>query len=126
MFLDNSRSEQQAGINVSYENSFSVIKRDIMKETIDKKGINKPPKLAIRIQFESIEERPSTMNSAVRSSVISKSGVKPSTSLTLKPSKDGHTAMSEYLGKPSPTNQNSAKIANFSGHSAAAMLRPKT
>jgi hypothetical protein len=30
-----------------------------MKETIDKKTKNKPPKLAISIQFDSIEERPS-------------------------------------------------------------------
>jgi hypothetical protein len=35
--MDNSRSEQQAGFNVSYENSFTAIKRDIMKETVDKK-----------------------------------------------------------------------------------------
>lgn len=61
---------------MSYENSFSVIKRDIMKETIEKKsGVasqpmkTKPPKLAISIQFDSIEERPSTVTSSVRQSI---------------------------------------------------------
>lgn len=52
VFLDNSRNEQQAGINVSYENSFSVIKKDIMKETIERQGgitSSKPPKLAISL-----------------------------------------------------------------------------
>jgi len=49
VLLDNSRSEQQAGINVSYENSLSVIRRDIKRETIDKKVVTKPPKLAISI-----------------------------------------------------------------------------
>ena len=39
---------------MSYENSFSAIKRDIMKETVDKKK----PKLAINLQFEPIDERP--------------------------------------------------------------------
>lgn len=54
--MENSRTEQQAGINISYENSFTAIKRDIMKETIDKKT-NKP-KLAINLQFEPIDEKP--------------------------------------------------------------------
>lgn len=54
--LENSRTEQQAGINISYENSFTAIKRDIMKETIDRKT-NKP-KLAINLQFEPIDEKP--------------------------------------------------------------------
>ncbi len=56
VYLDNSRLEQQAGFNISYENSFSAIKRDIMKETIDKKV--KKPKLAINLQFEPIDEKP--------------------------------------------------------------------
>jgi hypothetical protein len=51
VLLDNSRSEQQAGINVSYENSLSVIRRDIRRETIDRKHVAKPPKLAISIKI---------------------------------------------------------------------------
>lgn len=53
--MENSRTEQQAGINISYDNSFTAIKRDIMKETIDKKI---KPKLAINLQFEPIDEKP--------------------------------------------------------------------
>ena len=81
-----------------------------MKETIEKKNAaaqpikSKPPKLAISIQFDSIEERPSTVTSSVRQSINKASNFKPSTSLTLKPSKDSHATMSEYLGKPSPKN----------------------
>lgn len=52
--MDNSRAEQQAGFNISYDNSFSAIKRDIMKETVDKRK----PKLAINLQFEPIDEKP--------------------------------------------------------------------
>lgn len=51
--LDNSTAGQQTGFNISYENSFSAIKRDIMKETVDKRK----PKLAINLQFEPIEEK---------------------------------------------------------------------
>jgi hypothetical protein len=35
--MDNSRSEQQAGFNVSYENSFTAIKRDIMRKPLIRK-----------------------------------------------------------------------------------------
>lgn len=35
--MDTSKAgEQLAGFNISYENSFSAIKRDLVKETIDK------------------------------------------------------------------------------------------
>jgi 5'-AMP-activated protein kinase catalytic alpha subunit len=36
MILENSRHERLPGHNVSYENSFTAIKRDILKETVDK------------------------------------------------------------------------------------------
>ncbi len=35
IYMETSRAEQQLGINVSYDNSFTAIKRDI-KETVDK------------------------------------------------------------------------------------------
>jgi len=34
--MNSSQNEQNAGINISYENSFTAIKRDILKETVDK------------------------------------------------------------------------------------------
>lgn len=36
IFMDTSKAEQQAGFNISYENSFTAIKRDILKETVEK------------------------------------------------------------------------------------------
>ena len=36
IYMETSRAEQQAGFNVSYDNSFTAIKRDICKETVDK------------------------------------------------------------------------------------------
>lgn len=80
-----------------------------MKETIEKQQV-RAPKLAINLQsIESIEEKTSALNSTSRSH-HGKTQVKPQISLTLKPSKDGHAAMNEYLGKPSPTNQATTKI----------------
>ncbi len=35
--VETSQAEKHAGINVSYENSFNAIKKDIAKETVDKK-----------------------------------------------------------------------------------------
>jgi len=35
--MENSNAEKYAGMNISYENSFSAIKKDILKETVDKK-----------------------------------------------------------------------------------------
>ena len=35
--METSQAERHAGINVSYENSFNAIKKDIAKETVDKK-----------------------------------------------------------------------------------------
>jgi hypothetical protein len=37
IYMETSQAEHQAGVNVSYENSFSVIKKNIFKETVDKK-----------------------------------------------------------------------------------------
>ena len=36
IYMNNSRQEQNAGVNISYENSFTAIKRDILKETVSK------------------------------------------------------------------------------------------
>lgn len=35
--METSTAERYAGINISYENSFTAIKKDILKETVDKK-----------------------------------------------------------------------------------------
>lgn len=35
--METSNAERYAGMNISYENSFSAIKKDILKETVDKK-----------------------------------------------------------------------------------------
>jgi hypothetical protein len=35
--IETSTAERHAGMNVSYENSFNAIKKDILKETVDKK-----------------------------------------------------------------------------------------
>ena len=79
---------------MSYENSLSVIRRDIRRETIDRKHVAKPPKLAISIKFDPIEEKNSN-----RVSLAGK--VKQS----LKYSNDKNASMSEYLSRPSPKNQ---------------------
>lgn len=34
--METSKAEHQAGVNISYENSFTAIKRDILKETVNK------------------------------------------------------------------------------------------
>ena len=48
--METSQSEQVQGVNISYENSFTAIKRDIFKETVDKhrqiaQSIKNDPKL---------------------------------------------------------------------------------
>lgn len=35
--VETSTAERHAGMNVSYDNSFNAIKKDILKETVDKK-----------------------------------------------------------------------------------------
>ena len=35
--METSQAERHAGMNISYENSFTAIKKDILKETVDKK-----------------------------------------------------------------------------------------
>ena len=53
--MDTSKAEQQAGFNISYENSFSAIKRDIYKETVEK---NTKRIKASNVVIEVIEEKP--------------------------------------------------------------------
>ena len=38
--METSTAEKQAGMNISYENSFSAIKKDILKETVNKNKDN--------------------------------------------------------------------------------------
>ena len=35
--MENSNAERYAGMNISYETSYSAIKQDILKETVNKK-----------------------------------------------------------------------------------------
>ena len=51
--VETSTAERHAGMNVSYENSFNAIKKDIFKETIDKKRI-----AALTKEVIPIEEKP--------------------------------------------------------------------
>ena len=51
--METSTAEKHAGMNISYENSFSAIKKDILKETVDKKRQN-----ALTKEVIPIEEKP--------------------------------------------------------------------
>ena len=51
--MENSNAEKFAGMNISYENSFTAIKKDILKETVDKKKNN-----ALTKEIIPIEEKP--------------------------------------------------------------------
>jgi len=51
--METSTAEKHAGMNISYENSFSAIKKDILKETVDKKKA-----AALNKEVIPIEEKP--------------------------------------------------------------------
>jgi hypothetical protein len=51
--METSQAERHAGMNVSYENSFTAIKKDIFKETVDKKR-----NTALTKEVIPIEEKP--------------------------------------------------------------------
>lgn len=51
--METSTAERHAGMNVSYENSFNAIKKDILRETVDKKRI-----AALTKEVIPIEEKP--------------------------------------------------------------------
>lgn len=51
--METSNAEKYAGQNVSYENSFSAIKKDILKETVNKKR-----NAAMTKEIIPIEEKP--------------------------------------------------------------------
>lgn len=51
--METSTAERHAGMNISYDNSFSAIKKDILKETVDKKRQN-----ALTKEVIPIEEKP--------------------------------------------------------------------
>ena len=57
--METSTAEKHAGINISYENSFTAIKKDILKETVDKKRI-----AALTKEVIPIEEKPNKPGSA--------------------------------------------------------------
>lgn len=48
--METSTAERHAGINVSYENSFSAIKKEVLKETVDKKKVMQGMKEVIPIE----------------------------------------------------------------------------
>ena len=51
--METSNAEKYAGQNISYDNSFSAIKKDILKETVDKKR-----QAAMTKEIIPIEEKP--------------------------------------------------------------------
>ena len=51
--MENSRMENQTGFNISYDNSFTAIKTEILKETVERPSKKKT-------EFEPIEEKPPT------------------------------------------------------------------
>lgn len=51
--METSTAERYAGMNISYENSFTAIKKDILKETVDKKRV-----AALTKEIIPIEEKP--------------------------------------------------------------------
>ena len=51
--METSTAERHAGMNISYDNSFSAIKKDILKETVDKKR-----QIAFTKEVIPIEEKP--------------------------------------------------------------------
>jgi len=71
VFMDTSKAEQQAGFNVSYENSFTAIKKDIYKETIQK-NTTRQAKSGKQSHFEPIEEKPPTSAGSNRVQVAKK------------------------------------------------------
>lgn len=100
---------------MSYENSFSVIKKEVMKETIEKK-ISTKPKLAINLQFEPIDEKPAG-TATVRGKGSNTSKVNPNNK-----SKDNST-ISDYLKTANPQQFKNQPKVNDSVQTA---LRPKT
>ena len=60
--METSKDHALQGLNISYENSFSAIKRDICKETVDKLQMRKKP------EFEPIEEKPPTSKTRTKAS----------------------------------------------------------
>ena len=71
--METSTAERYAGMNISYDNSFSAIKKDILKETVDKKIRQN----ALQKEVIPIEEKPNkpkdkliVKNMAINSSVI--------------------------------------------------------
>ena len=103
--MDTSKAEQMQGFNISYENSFTAIKRDIVKETIDKnKRRQKASNPHSNVYFDVIDEKVPVTNSArykagTASSKVSSSGNR---------SKD-HASITEYLSKTSAGKASSTR-----------------
>ena len=92
--MDTSKAEQVAGFNVSYENSFTAIKRDILKETVEKNQ----NKVKNNLVIDPIEENPV---SSSRGRVVKNSANTSKISNGNK-SKD-HSIVSDYQSRPNPT-----------------------
>jgi hypothetical protein len=107
--MDTSRAEQQAGVNVSYENSFTAIKRDILRETVEKNQKKIKANLTPTLPIETIEEKP--MGALTGRSKPNSTSTKVGGS---NKSKD-NSSINEYLGK----GHTSSAIKN-------AVIRPKT
>ena len=67
IYMDTSKAEQQAGINVSYDNSFSAIKRDIQKTVGDSKTKVEDSKNATsaQIKTDNDDKPPNKPNEAI-------------------------------------------------------------
>lgn len=64
VFMETSTAEKHAGINISYDNSFTAIKKDILKETVDKKRIAAGGGILATKEIIPIEEKPNKPGSA--------------------------------------------------------------
>lgn len=67
IYMETSKAEQQAGINVSYDNSFSAIKRDIQKIVDEAKTNEEESKIAAsaQIKSENDDKPPDKPNKAI-------------------------------------------------------------
>jgi 2-C-methyl-D-erythritol 4-phosphate cytidylyltransferase len=115
--METSTAEKYAGINVSYENSFSAIKKDILKETVDKKRQNALTKEIIPI--EEVPNKPkdkyivNTMNSSGLNSTQEPQSLH--LNLTLEAKANNSITVEELLNKTA---------AQYSSKSGSMMGKP--
>ena len=126
--MENSRMENQTGFNISYDNSFTAIKTEILKETVERPSKKKT-------EFEPIEEKPPTSASSkvknkqskdktALKEYVRKSGVgtiapkgkistRPATGQTKKITMNKPQISVEYNSARGPS---SSKMGNLSSH----------